>query len=65
MIFCGMVGALFAGLILDYTKFFKGVAVTTYALAILSFIWFYEVITLICKEFLAVATLNLTYLFVQ
>lgn len=43
MIFSGMVGAVLAGLVLDYTKLFKEVAVVAYTLAILSFIWFYEV----------------------
>jgi uncharacterized membrane protein YeaQ/YmgE (transglycosylase-associated protein family) len=43
MIFCGMIGALIGGLILDYTKLFKEFAILSYFMAILSFIWFYEV----------------------
>ncbi len=43
MIFSGMLGAVVGGLILDYTKLFKEVAVVAYFLAILAFIWFYEV----------------------
>lgn len=43
MIFSGMIGATLGGIILDFSKLFKEVAVVSYSLAILSFIWFYEV----------------------
>lgn len=43
MIFCGMLGALIGGLILDYSKLFKEVAILSYSFAIFAFIWFYEV----------------------
>ena len=43
MIFSGMIGAFLAGLVIDFTKAFKEVAVVSYSLAILAFIWFYEV----------------------
>ena len=43
MIFAGMIGAVVGGLVLDYSKLFKEVAVVSYSLAIVSFIWFYEV----------------------
>ena len=43
MIFLGLVGATIAGLIIDYTKKFKEVAVITLAMAILCLIWFMEV----------------------
>ncbi len=55
MIFSGMIGAVVGGLILDYSKRFKEVAVVSYSLAILSFIWFYEV------SYSPVATALLTY----
>ena len=43
MIFCGMAGATIAGLVIDYTKWYKDVAVVSLTMAILCFIWFYEV----------------------
>jgi len=43
MIFSGMVGALLAGFLLDYTKLFKEVAVVSYAMATICIVWFYEV----------------------
>ena len=43
MIFCGMVGATIAGVLIDYTKRFKDITVVTLALAILCMIWFMEV----------------------
>ena len=43
MIFLGLVGATIAGLIIDYTKKFKEVAVISLAMAILCLIWFMEV----------------------
>jgi hypothetical protein len=43
MIFCGLVGATIAGLLIDYTKKFKEITVVTLALAILCLIWFTEV----------------------
>ncbi len=38
-----MIGATLGGIVLDYTKRFKEVAVVAYSLATLSLIWFYEV----------------------
>ena len=43
MIFCGLVGATIAGLLIDYTKKFKEITVITLSLAILCLIWFMEV----------------------
>lgn len=43
MIFSGMIGATLGGIILGFSKLFKEVAVVSYSLAVLSFIWFYEV----------------------
>ena len=43
MIFCGLVGATIAGLLIDYTKRFKEITVVTLSLAILCLIWFTEV----------------------
>lgn len=43
MIFSGLVGATLAGLLIDYTKLFKEVAVVSLSFGILSFIWFTEV----------------------
>ena len=43
MIFCGLVGATIAGLLIDYTKKFKEITVVTLSLAILCLIWFTEV----------------------
>jgi len=43
MIFLGLVGATIAGLIIDYTKKFKEVAVISLTMAILCLIWFMEV----------------------
>ena len=43
MVFCGLVGATIAGLLIDYTKKFKEIAVVTLSLAILCLIWFTEV----------------------
>ena len=40
---CGLVGAVIGGLILDYTKLFKEVAVVCMGSAILCLIWFAEV----------------------
>ena len=49
MIFCGMVGATIAGLLIDYTKKFKEIAVVSFSVAILCLIWFMEVsIVLYC-----------------
>ena len=45
MIFCGLVGATLAGLLIDFTKLFKDVAVVSLGLGILSFVWFTEVST--------------------
>ncbi|CAI8033190.1 Uncharacterized protein B0416.5 [Geodia barretti] len=45
MIFCGLVGATLAGLLIDFTKLFKEVAVVSLGLGILSFVWFTEVFT--------------------
>ena len=45
MIFCGLVGATLAGLLIDFTKLFKEVAVVSLGLGILSFVWFTEVST--------------------
>lgn len=46
MIFCGMVGATIAGLLIDYTKKFKEITVISLSMAILCYIWFMEVFTL-------------------
>lgn len=43
MIFCGVVGATIVGVIIDYTKLFKEVAVVSLSLAVICFIWFFEV----------------------
>lgn len=43
MIFCGLVGATLAGLLIDFTKKFKEVAVCSLSLALLCLIWFTEV----------------------
>ena len=43
MIFCGMVGATIAGLIIDYTKRYKDITVVTLGVAILCMVWFMEV----------------------
>ena len=43
MIFCGLVGATIAGLLIDYTKKFKEITVVTLSMAILCLIWFMEV----------------------
>ena len=43
MIFLGLIGATIAGLIADYTKKFKEIAVFTFAMAIFCMIWFMEV----------------------
>ena len=43
MIFAGLIGATIAGLIIDYTKKYKEVAVVTLSIALLCFIWFTEV----------------------
>ena len=43
MIFLGLIGSTIAGLIADYTKKFKEIAVFTLAMAILCMIWFMEV----------------------
>lgn len=43
MIFSGMIGAVVGGLLIDYFKLFKDVAVGAYSAAIFAFIWFYEV----------------------
>ena len=40
---CGLAGAVIGGLILDYTKLFKEVAVVCMGSAILCLIWFAEV----------------------
>jgi FLVCR family MFS transporter 7 len=46
MIFCGLVGATLAGLLIDYTKLFKEIATVSLCLAILSLVWFTEVFTM-------------------
>ena len=43
MIFCGLVGATIAGIIIDYTKKFKEVSVISVAFSVLCFVWFMEV----------------------
>ena len=43
MVFCGLVGATIAGLVIDYTKLYKEVAVVTLACATFCFAWFFEV----------------------
>ena len=48
MIFCGLVGATLAGLLIDYTKLFKDIAVVSLGFALLSFIWFTEVCACVC-----------------
>ena len=48
MIFCGLVGATLAGLLIDYTKLFKDIAVVSLGFALLSFIWFTEVCVCAC-----------------
>ena len=45
MNFCGLVGAVIGGLILDYTKLFKEFAVVCMGIANLCLIWFIEVCT--------------------
>ena len=45
MIFCGLVGATIAGLLIDHTKKFKEITVATLTMAILCLIWFMEVST--------------------
>ena len=45
MIFCGLVGATVAGLLIDYTKWFKEIAAVSLCFAILCLIWFTEVST--------------------
>ncbi len=57
MIFSGLVGATGAGLILDYFKLFKEVAVVFLSLGMLSFVWFLEVITSFIPSFLRSATI--------
>ncbi len=60
MIFCGLVGATIVGVVIDYTKWFKEVAVVTLTFAILSLIWFYEVSSLIEPRLLSPLLLFLT-----
>ena len=48
MIFCGLVGATVAGLLIDYTKLFKDVATVALCFAVLSLIWFSEVRERLC-----------------
>ena len=43
MIFCGLIGAVIAGVILDFTKRFKETGVISLTLAAFSIIWFIEV----------------------
>lgn len=43
MIFCGLIGATIAGLLIDYTKRFKEITVVSLSMAILCLIWFMEV----------------------
>lgn len=43
MIFSGLVGATCGGLIIDYFKLFKEVAVVSFSLALLCLIWFLQV----------------------
>ena len=50
MVFCGMVGATIAGVLIDYTKRFKEITVVTLSLAILCMIWFMEVSKSVMKE---------------
>ena len=45
MNFCGLVGAVIGGLILDYTKLFKEFTVVCMGIANLCLIWFIEVCT--------------------
>lgn len=42
MVFSGLVGATCAGLIIDFFKLFKEVAVISFSLAMLCLIWFIE-----------------------
>ena len=48
MIFCGLVGATIAGVIIDYTKKYKETAVISVAFSVLCFVWFMEVGTNLC-----------------
>ena len=57
MIFTGLIGATIAGLIIDYTKKYKEVAVVSVGLALLCFIWFMEVRVCLCVSVLNYATL--------
>lgn len=43
MVFCGLIGATIAGLVIDFTKLFKEVAVVALGFALLCFVWFFEV----------------------
>ena len=43
MVFCGLIGATIAGLVIDHTKLFKEVAVVSLGSALLCFVWFFEV----------------------
>ena len=47
MIFCGLIGATIAGLLIDYTKRFKEIAVVSLSMTILGLIWFTEVAVVI------------------
>lgn len=43
MIFSGLIGATCGGLIIDYLKLFKDVAVVSFSAALLCLVWFVEV----------------------
>lgn len=57
-----MAGAFIGGVVIDYSKAFKEVAVVSYSLAILAFVWFYEVSSREWSYLLILITHSLTYI---
>lgn len=43
LIFCGLIGATLAGLLIDRTKKFKEIGIASYTCGVIIFIWFIEV----------------------
>ena len=43
LVFCGLVGATVAAILIDYTKLFKEIGVVAFTFAIACLIWFVEV----------------------
>ena len=58
MIFCGLIGATIAGLLIDYTKRFKEITIVSLSMAILCLIWFMEVSEL-PKIYISILVVNI------